>query len=105
MRAGKLRHKIKIEENTPTRGAAGSYVEAWATFTTIRAEITNKVGTEVLESGRVSGKRAVVFICRYYPGVTTQMRVNYDSRQFDIVDVDNMKELNRKMVLTCTEVV
>lgn len=103
IKAGRLRHAIIIEENTPTRGSAGGEVDVWTTFVERRAELTNKVGKEILSSGKLSGRRGVTFLLRYVAGVTLKMRVNVDSRTFNIVDVDNVKGLNKKLVITCVE--
>lgn len=103
IQAGKLRHKITIQQSTTAVNGIGEKTDTWTTFATRRAEVTNNIGSELQNSDQVKGKRAVVFILRYLSGVSIQMRVSWDSRVFDIVDVDNVKGLNVKTVLTCVE--
>jgi len=104
MKAGTLRHLITIESYIETQGSSGSPTKQWSEYASTRAGITNNVSKEVIESGKVTGKRAVVFYTRYIPGVTNKMRIVYNSDILEIVDVNNTKELNREYYLTAIDI-
>lgn len=103
MNPGKLRHKIIIEQATESQNSYGEVINTWATFTTRRASISNLRGGESLKSNQVSSEASILFVLRTLSGVTTKMRVSYDSRLFDIVYVDNGNETQKETRLECTE--
>ena len=100
MNAGKLKHQIVIEANTPTRGATGSSIDAWSTFATVRAELIGSAGDEIYGGGDKDTIKVVkVFKIRYLAGILTTMQLVYESDDYDIEDVDNVKGLNKEILI------
>lgn len=104
MRAGLLRYRITIEQNTPARDGFGAEVANWITFATLWASITTVSGSEVIEQQRAAALLTHQIVIRYYAGVAPAMRVNWSGRLFDIQAVlDDQK--TGEMQLLCNEVI
>jgi head-tail adaptor len=43
----RLRHRIKLQSNSPTQDATGQPIESWSTYTQAWANVTDKSGREV----------------------------------------------------------
>lgn len=84
MRAGQLRHRITIEEVTETQSSTGEVQESWSTFAERWAEMIGISGDERFAGEQFHGEVDHAFRIRHLDGVTTKMRINYDSRIFDI---------------------
>ena len=102
--AGTLRRRIVIQTPTETVDDHGGLVATFATFDTVSAAILPKPGTEPFEDDRYRATQRVVFEIRYRTGITTKMRVSYDSRLFDIESIVNVEERNKKVLLITEEV-
>ena len=104
MRAGELRHVIVVQEATAARDASGGKTYTWATKATIRAAYEVLTGREYFAANQETGESTARFKCRYYPGITTDMRVSWGSRYFDIERVDNPGGRAREIHLYVREV-
>jgi SPP1 family predicted phage head-tail adaptor len=102
MRAGKLDHKIALQESTPVRSTTGNVTYTWSNFAEPWAEIEPKGGRELFEARTVPEIDLVIKI-RYVPGINSKMRVYWNSREFDILSILNIKEHNRDMLIACRE--
>jgi SPP1 family predicted phage head-tail adaptor len=105
VRAGRLRRVVSIQSPTQAQSATGAYETAsWSTFAAnVPADIDETPGREVIQAGQVNPQRPVQVTIRYTPGVTTEMRVLYGTRIFQIVGVQNLDQRNRVLVLECLE--
>ncbi len=104
MRAGELRHRIVIQQNTPTRDAFNAEVESWASWATVWAKIETVSGSEYIEQQAAGATVTHQVTVRHRAGIVPTMRVVFESRTFEITAVleDN---LNRATRLMCSEVV
>ncbi len=104
MRAGKMRHRIRIYLPSETQDSAGSIVqgppsllfEDWASIEPLQGrefEAAKSYAVEITHRVRM----------RHRPGVTEKMRVMYGERIFDIQSVINVNERNVEMQLMCLE--
>ena len=105
MRAGQLRHKVIIQENTPSRDDYGAEAESWSNFATVWAAIEPIRGREFWESQQINAEVTARITIRYLSGVTPKMRVKYGTRIFDIISVINPEERNRDLQLMVKEAV
>ena len=105
MRAGRLRHRVTIQQ--PTEGAPNSYGETantWSTLATVWALVQTMSGREGYYAAQVQPDASVQITMRYREDVTTDMRVSYDSRYFNILSVIPDPK-NTQLVLACAEAV
>lgn len=101
---GQLNRKITIEQTTTTKDVEGGLAEAWSTFAAdVWARVDNYSGNEpsITKHGGRPGVSRVLFVTRYMPGVTTEMRIVYDGKNHAIKHVSNYKEQNRWLYIDC----
>lgn len=103
MRAGRLRFKVKIEKTTQTFGSPGVTTDVWSTFATVWADIQPATGKEFFSSAELQSEVTHQIRIRQLDGVTTKMRIVYNSRIFKIESVLNRDERNKELVFMCTE--
>ncbi len=105
MKAGLMRRRIVIEETTQGQNSFGEVTDSWGTFATRWARMESLQGREFWSSLQVNAERVVRFTMRYLDGVTPKMRVNYDSRLFNIAHVQHDEGKKRQTVLITEETV
>lgn len=107
MRAGKLRHLITIQANTPTQAADGSLVDGWATFGSaedVAADIRTEGGREFWRQRQMNSELTHEVIIRYLSGVRANMQVVFGDRTFQIATVIQDEAKQRFTRLVCKEV-
>ena len=103
MRAGQLRHKVVIEQPTEAQAISGATTKTWSTFGTTRASINPLSGVEGMAAKERQATVTHEIKIRWLPGITTMMRVIYDSRFFYIKSTLDKDERRREMTLLCLE--
>lgn len=103
MQAGKLRHRITIQNATETN-TSGSLSQSWGTYATVWSAVEPLSGREYFQSQQVTAEVTTRFRIRYRSGVTPLMRISWDSRTFEIQSVIRDATNNREMVLMCREI-
>jgi SPP1 family predicted phage head-tail adaptor len=107
MRAGRLKHRITIEEPSEAQSSTGAVTYTWATFTSRWARQEPLAGREKQESSEAFfGEADYRFTLRYTAGITKAMRVAWDSRLFDITAINQILDPvsgDRMTVLLATE--
>lgn len=99
MKPGLMRERITIEQQAPTRGAAGSVVENWAAFKTVYAEVAPIAGREYTTLRAAQAEISTRFRIRYLSGVVPTMRVNWRGQIFGISEVIDIGARRREMEL------
>ncbi len=106
MRAGELRHVVKIERPVVTLGTRGERTTTWEVVVAKwRVSIQNTGGREGEAAKRLWADASHVIKGRYIPGVTPECRVVFGTRVFGIGAVDNVDERNVELRLSCAEAV
>jgi SPP1 family predicted phage head-tail adaptor len=95
MHTGTLRKRITIQAETSTPDSAGGYALSWTDVATVWADIKPESGREVFIAQHNEGRVTHRVTLRYYAGITTDMRVLYGSRVFNIRGVLNPNEANQ----------
>jgi len=92
---GRMDKLITIQEwgaDSPAQDAYGAPSGTWATYATRWAEKIDKSGREFFTGGTV-GEATCMWKTYYIDGLTTKMRISYDSEYYDIIGI---KELGRR---------
>lgn len=105
MRAGRLRHRVTIQQCTETQNSYGEAVKEWTDYATVWASVEPAKGREFWESQQVNAEITGTVVMRYLAGVKSKMRVLYDGRVFEILAVINPDERNRELQLAVKEMV
>lgn len=102
MRAGELRHSIKIQSASESRdGIDVDYT--WSTDATVWASITPLSGSESVTADQEQSTATHKVIMRNYTGLTPQHRLLFGTREFYIVSVLNTDERSRRMEVLVRE--
>lgn len=105
MQAGKLRHRVTIQQATESQDGYGEVTKTWAELVTVWAKVHYLQGREYLQAKTVQASVNVQITMRHYAGITPKMRAVWGSHTFDIEDVVPDDTDARYIVLMCTEAV
>ena len=103
MNAGALRHPITILQAAITTDQSGQ-VEDWqnpSVYLQAWAEIAPASANDVIRSGQIVSQVMIPITMRYYPGITSNMRVLYKDSTYIIKGILNVEERNRALTLMC----
>jgi SPP1 family predicted phage head-tail adaptor len=105
MRAGTLRHIVSIQaRDTAQESVYGSQGTTWTeVYGNVPVAITPLTGKEREIAMAIFPDSQFEIDMRYLPGLTVSHRIVYGTRIFDILNIDNIDERNRELVLTCKE--
>lgn len=103
MEAGKLRHRITIQQRSSTQDSYGQPLVAWTDVATVWCAIDPLSGRELLAAEAVQSEITHKVVMRYRSGINAKMRVLYGSRIFDIQNVLDENERHRTLTLLCLE--
>lgn len=96
--SSRLRKRIVIQEAIDSTDGGGGFSTVWNEFITIWAEIKpfagRNGGDEQFDFMQVRSESKFIITIRYVPGITTSMRILYNSQIFDIVSITNIDERN-----------
>lgn len=85
MRAGRLRHRVTIEELVVTLDSDGDQVEAWqAIGPALPAEIAPLSGRELIAAQAVNSVVTTRIVVRHRPGLKASMRVVHRDTVYNI---------------------
>lgn len=107
MKAGRLRHKLEIQEVAITRGDfGGEDIMDWTTKTNgnVRGSIKYLSGKEGFTNDTFFGKNIVEFKIRFLADVSIKDRIVYDGRNFTIIPpIKRPNDVNRELLITAEE--
>lgn len=103
MRAGKLRHRIGIQNETATRDAYGAEVKTWKTYKECWAEIDPPQSREFFSANQTQAEVTTRVRIRYLSGVTPNMRIKFNTRYLNINSIINPDERNKELIMMCNE--
>ncbi len=104
MKIGHLRHRVTIQKKHITTDVLKQQKETWADIATVWASVEPLSGREYFAARQTNTDVTVKVIMRYRPGVSTDMRIIFNDRVFEIISVINHHERCRILVLMCREV-
>ena len=101
MQAGRLRHRLAIRQPTISRNEVGEEIITWATLATVWGRIEALRGEEQLAANQLTAEIVARATLRYRADVSTDMRIQYDSSEYDI-DAVLADPLKTSLTLTLT---
>lgn len=109
MRAGKLRHRLRIESETEARDAVGGVTRSWSTVATVWGEVRSPRGAEELRVHTVQEVGVRVIEIRYRSDVTTHHRLVHveagaDAAIYNVKSAVDPDGRRRRLLIECTEV-
>lgn len=103
MKACRLRHTVTIQSPTETKNSTGEVETTWGTFASVRAAVEPLRGQEYFAAKQVQASTNVRIRVRYMTGITTKMRVLFESRYFAIEGIIDPEMRHRELQLMCVE--
>ena len=106
MQAGRLRHRINIQQQVTPQDEYGEANKTFTdAYTSISASIDSINGKEFFSGDKYSSEISHKITIRYKSGILPKMRVEFGSRHFDIKYTTNFEERNIFLELNCKEVI
>lgn len=102
MRAGKLRHKVAIQNPAQTPGAQG-LTETWSTAETTWASVEPLTAREQLQAAGAEARVTHKIFMRYGNPTEHKSRILYAGRYFYVLSVMNKGERNRELEILAEE--
>jgi SPP1 family predicted phage head-tail adaptor len=100
---GKMRYRVKVENATNTRDAGGGLSQSYSAVTFIYANIKPLNANSIYRQGIVQEKVTHEITLRYMKNISTNSRITYGSRNFNIKGIINVDERDRFLKLLCEE--
>jgi len=99
LRIGKLDQRIEIQQKTAVRSATGSATATWSTVARVWAGLSyqSSGNSEQVEADQILATTRVAFTIRYRDGLSEEMRIVSDGKNYDIIPP--MEQIGRKMYL------
>ena len=92
MIAGRLRHRVVLQDLVIIQSNSGAAVETWVDRGTISAEIRPLKGEEYFSAQQVNSRVTHRILTRYYQNVNSINRLLFGTRVFKVVSVINPDE-------------
>lgn len=87
MQAGKLKHRITIQQPTVAKDSVGQEIVTWTDFKTVWAAIEPAVGNVYYTAKQLDAEVSGRIKLRYLTGLEPTMRIKYGDRYFSIVSI------------------
>ena len=102
---GRLRHRITFLKPTDTeKNSFNENVPVYTPFKTVWAAVEPMTGKEYAEAQKIRAETTYNIITRYIPGITSDMKISFRDKEFDIVSTLNIRELNEQLKIVVSEV-
>lgn len=103
MQAGRLRHRVTIEQVTETRDEFGGVETSWAALhSAVPAEIVPLSGREFIAAQSAQAGVTARITVRFMAGLTPKMRIKHGSDIYNIEAVLPDPTLRRHLTLMCS---
>ena len=103
MRAGLLRSRVTIQQQTRADDAYGGATVTWSTFATRWAHLRPLRGSELIAAQQINSHVQGEALIRFTTGVDATMRIVYGTRVLQILAVVNMDERDEQQRLLYRE--
>ena len=106
MQAGTLRHRITIQRKvagSPQQNAVGEPDVTWTDYLVVSASVDPITGNEPFIAQEHLSRVTSKIRLRYREGITSDMRVSFNSNVYDIKAVLNWGERNVELLLLCEQ--
>lgn len=103
MRSGQLRHLIWFKGPFRTADGQGGYTTEYKRILKAFAKVEPLSGNETLQWAQVAPTATHKITLIYQDGITTDMRIEFGTREFLVEDVRNRDEANRELTILAKE--
>tara|TARA_R100000458_G_scaffold58935_1_gene68115 strand:+ start:1143 stop:1484 length:342 start_codon:yes stop_codon:yes gene_type:complete len=102
--SGQMRHKVRVEENTPSQNSVGEFVNSWKHKVSVFAQIRSVSGTEIDLNDQRFANSTHIITTHWTPGITEEMRLLWNptpgsTSTLHIEYAENVDEQNHTLIL------
>jgi len=102
MRAGRLRHRLTIQQQTETRDSYGAAIITWSDVATVWGAIEPLSGQELFAQQQVQPETKVRIVLRYR-AIDPSYRIVHDGKYYNITEVIDHGLRGQMLTLMCRE--
>lgn len=105
MRAGKLRHRVAVEERVDVQDDTGGVVSQWRTRAVVWASVEPLSGREQLTAAQPLAINSTRIRLRWVPRIADldpKWRLRFGSTLYNLISVMNVEERNREFECLCS---
>lgn len=100
----KMRHRITFLRPTGTKlNSMGENVPEYTEYMSVWAHVAPKTGREYDEAQKLRAETTYNVLTRYFPNITTDMRILFRGRILSIESVLNVGERNEQLQIVAVE--
>ncbi|USK46345.1 phage head closure protein [Cytobacillus oceanisediminis] len=104
LNSGLFRNRITFLQSTSTEDELGQKEIVWAHYTNAWAMIKTVKGSEYVAAASDQAELTYRFIIHYIPGISKNMRIDFNGRIFDIIEPPiNDDELDETVTILARE--
>jgi SPP1 family predicted phage head-tail adaptor len=103
VRAGKMRHRVLIEERTDEQDSSGQQLDVWTTFARRWAERLETPGSESSAPQQQFARVPTVWRLRFIAGVLPSMRLTSGGKLYDIISAIDREGMGAETHITTLE--
>jgi SPP1 family predicted phage head-tail adaptor len=104
MQAGKLRHRVTVQQPQQQTNSLGEPTLAYVDLFDAWVQIQPLSARELVFAKQLQLDTTHKVYTRWTPDITSDCRLVYNGRILNVIGVTNVDERNHDMVLTCCEV-
>lgn len=98
-----MRDLITIKSRNTAQNDYGEEL-VWTNGDTHFASVEPLLGNEYFVAERADSKVEIKFRCWYFPGLTNEMRLSFNGKDYEILSAINFKNLNREWLIYARKV-
>ncbi len=103
IQAGKLRHRLTIQQRVESRDEIGGVAFNWSDLVTRFGSIVAAKGSEITSGDQQDGRQSSEIRIRYYDQLDSTMRIIHKTKIFNIVSIIDIDERNKVMTIAATQ--
>jgi len=100
---GRMRYRVKVENATNTRDTGGGISQVYNSINFLYADIKPKSANSSYRQGMVQEKVTHELTIRFMDNISTNSRISFGTRLFDVKGIINIDERDRFLKLLCEE--
>lgn len=104
MKIGELGKRITLLQVTTTIDENGFARDEEMELAIVWAAVSNLHGKEYFAAKAVQAENTIKFTIRYRPGITSNMKIRFQDRLFNITDIDDIKYRKKYLEIKAVEV-
>jgi SPP1 family predicted phage head-tail adaptor len=104
MRAGRLRHRVALQQAVEARNGFGDVIRTWSTVATVYAAVEPLSGREYLAARQAQAETTTKITLRHRHDIDETWRITWQGHVYDIESVLPDATNARQLTILCHEV-